>query len=207
MVKAVNSRSTPLVLFPHASVDVVAIAASRGGIQALSKVVSALPATFPVAIVVVQHVDPHSPNLLPGLLSRMTALKVKSAIAGDRLQAGTVYVAPPDWHVMVSAHGTIELSQTLPIHFSRPSVDVLFESLAEHIGSRSIAVILTGTGRDGADGIQQVKQKGGITIAQDPKTAEFFAMPQAAIATHAVDWVLPLDQIAATLIKLVQPVS
>lgn len=205
--KPVQPSSSPLILFPHVPVDVVAIVASRGGLHALSQVLSTLPDDFPVAIVIVQHVDPHSISLLPDLLNRVSALKVKPAIAGERLQAGTVYVAPPNWHVLVSAQGTIELSQTQPVHFTRPSADVLLHSVAENLGSRSIAVILTGTGRDGADGIRQVKQKGGMTIAQDQETAEFFAMPQAAIATHAVDWVLPLDQIAATLIKLVQPVS
>jgi two-component system, chemotaxis family, protein-glutamate methylesterase/glutaminase len=200
----VASGFLPAPLFSDVAVDVVALAASRGGIHALSRVLALLPADFPAAIVIVQHLDPHAPSLLSQVLSRGTSLVVKQAKHGERLQPGTAYVAPPNWHVLVTENGTLNLSQSQPIQFSRPSADVLFHSIAENVGDRAIAVILTGTGKDGAAGIEHVKQQGGITIAQDQATAEFFDMPNAAIATHAVDVVLPLDQIPVTLVKLVQ---
>jgi two-component system, chemotaxis family, protein-glutamate methylesterase/glutaminase len=200
----VASGFPPVPLFSNVAVDVVALAASRGGIHALSQVLASLPADFPSAIVIVQHLDPHAPSLLSQVLKWATPLIVKQAKDGEQLQPSTVYVAPPDWHVLMTQNGTLTLSQSQPIQFSRPSADVLFHSIAENVGERAIAVILTGTGKDGAAGIEHVKQQGGITIAQDQATAEFFDMPNAAIATHAVDFVLPLDQIPVTLVKLVQ---
>jgi two-component system chemotaxis response regulator CheB len=185
--------------------DIVALVTSRGGLTALSQILAALPADFPVPIVLLQHLSPSMSSSLPHILSSRTALRVKHALPGERLQAGTVYVGTPNWHLLVTAQGTLTLSQTAQINFTRPAADVLFDSIAEHIGQRAIAVVLTGTGKDGAAGIQHIKQRGGTTIAQDQATAEFFGMPEAAIATQAIDIVLPLDQIAATLRKLVTP--
>jgi two-component system chemotaxis response regulator CheB len=183
--------------------DVIAIATSRGGLTALSQILAALPADFPVPIVLLQHLSPSMSSSLPHILSSRTALRVKHAIPGERLQAGTVYVGTPNWHLLVTEQGTLSLSQTARINFTRPAADVLFDSIAEHVGQRAIAVVLTGTGRDGAAGILHIKQRGGTTIVQDQ--AEFLGMPEAAIATQAIDLVLPLDQIAATLRKLVTP--
>lgn len=188
---------------PTPGFDVIALAASRGGLQAVSHILAALPADFPVPIVLVQHLSPLMGSSLPQILSARTALRVKSASPGEHLQAGTVYVAKPNWHLLVTAQGTLSLSQSAPVNFTRPAADVLFDSIAEHVGQRAIAVVLTGTGNDGAAGIQHIKLMGGTTIAQDQATAEFFGMPEAAIATQAIDLVLPLDQIAATLRKLV----
>ena len=121
---------------------------------------------------------------------------------GERLAAGTVFVAPPGHHLVVDADGGLSLTDALRVQFVRPSADVLFASLAESWGRGAIAVVLTGTGRDGADGVRAVKRHGGTVIVQDEATAEFFGMPGAAIRTGTADRVLPLAAIAAALVEL-----
>lgn len=189
-------------LFPTAAFDVVALATSAGGLNALDQLLSALPANFPAAIVVVQHLSRHSPTVLPQLLRRHTALKVKLAQQGDPLTPATVFIAPPNHHLLVNPEGTLQLTQTELVNFTRPAADPLFKSLAVNLGQRTIAVVLTGTGEDGAAGIKAIKSAGGMTIAQDECSAQFKGMPTAAIATGTIDLVLPLDQIAPMLIKL-----
>ncbi|HYL79558.1 MAG TPA: chemotaxis protein CheB [Candidatus Acidoferrum sp.] len=183
---------------------IVALAASAGGLTALSKVVSALPPDFPASIVVVQHLDPRHRSLMADILARRTPLKVKEAEDGDSLRPATVYIAPPDRHLLANADGTLSLSQTELVHFVRPSADLLFESVAASYRDRAIGVVLSGSGSDGAMGVEALKKMGGTVIAQDEKTAEFFGMPGAAIHTGGVDFVLPLDEIASALVTLVQ---
>lgn len=182
---------------------VVAVAASAGGISALSKFLSVLPRGFPVPIVVVQHLDPKHPSLLAGILARRTPLNVQQVDEGMHLEGGTVYLAPPDHHVLVNADGTLSVSQAPPVRFLRPSADVLFDSAAAAFRDGVIAVVLTGTGGDGSDGLQAVKAARGTVISQDPVEAEFPGMPSAAVATGDVDFVLPLGEIAPTLVTLV----
>ncbi len=179
------------------------IAASAGGLDALTKVLSRLPAHMPVAIAVVQHISPHRKSLLPYILSRHCALQVKQAEDQEHWQAGVVYIAPPDAHLQVCSDESFHLSQTPLVHYVRPSADVLFSSAAEHLDRQLIAVVLTGTGTDGAAGIEQVKKHGGVTIAQDQQTSEHFGMPQSAIATGQVDFILPLEEIPPRLVSLV----
>lgn len=198
-----GENSAASFLFANAAFDVIVIAASAGGLHALEGILTHLPKDFPAAIAIVQHLSPESPAVLAGILNRHTRLLVKQAMADDRLQAGTVYVAPPDRHLLINSSGIITLAQTKRVNFARPSADVLFTSVAHSFRQRAIAVILTGRGRDGATGIQQIKQLGGTTIAQDQTTAEFFDMPRAAIQTLSVDFVLPLTEIAPMLVKLV----
>lgn len=198
-----NLERCSSLYFPDAAFDVVAIATSAGGLKALSQILLALPADFPVAITIVQHLDPLHHSLLVPILSRRTKLIVKQAKAGEQLQSGTVYIAPPDWHLLVNPDGAIALTQTERVNFTRPAADLLFESVANSFKQRAIAVVLTGMGRDGAAGIKKVKQMGGTTIAQDKNTAEFRSMPNAAIQTQAVDLILPLNQIPLTLVNLV----
>ena len=185
--------------------DLVAIAASAGGLSALSEVLSGLPIEFPAATVVVQHLDPKHRSLLVDILSRRVVLPVQSAQAGDRLCPGIVYIAPPNYHTLVNPDGTFDLAQTARVNFVRPAADRLFESVATTYANRAIAVVLTGTGKDGALGIQAIKQQGGMVIVQDEATAEFFGMPSAAIQTGMVDVVLPLADIAGKLCALVMP--
>src|SRR5215468_12129571 len=189
--------------FPGAAFDVVALAASAGGIQALSRVLGSLPGNFPAAVVVVQHLDPRHRSLIAGILGRRTSLKVKEAEEGDRLMPGVVYTAPPDRHLLVNSDGTLSLTQTELVHFVRPSADLLFESVAASYRDRAIAVVLTGTGSDGVMGVQAIKKMGGTVIAQDKASAEFFGMPSAAIQAGSVDFTLPLSEIPEALITLV----
>jgi two-component system chemotaxis response regulator CheB len=183
--------------------DVVAMAASAGGLAAISEVLGGLPAEFPAAIVVVQHIDPRHRSLMADILSRRTSLRVKEAEAGEMVDEGTVYVAPPNRHLLVNADGTLSLTQTELVHFVRPSADLLFESVAAGYRERAIAVVLSGTGVDGSMGVEAVKKMGGTVIAEDEQTSEFFGMPQAAIRTGAVDFVLPLGEISSALKALV----
>jgi two-component system chemotaxis response regulator CheB len=189
--------------FDGAAFDVVALAASAGGVTALGQVVSPLPKNFPAAIVVVQHVDPRHRSLLVEILSRRTTLTVKQAEAGDILRSGTIYIAPPDRHLLVDPGRRLSLSQSELVHFVRPSADLLFESVAASCRERAIAVVLTGTGTDGAMGVRAIKKMGGTVIVQDEQSSEFFGMPGAAIKTGDVDFVLPLEEIPSALETLV----
>ena len=150
-----------------------------------------------------QHIEPHHRSLLAEILGRSCPLPVEQASDGEPLRAGVVHVAPPDHHLLVNAGGSLSLTRTELVHFVRPSADLLFESAAASFGRRAIGVVLTGTGSDGSLGVEAIKRVGGTVIAQDRATAEFFGMPGAAIGTGAVDFVLPLDQIAECLTSLV----
>jgi two-component system, chemotaxis family, protein-glutamate methylesterase/glutaminase len=183
--------------------DIVAMVSSAGGLAAVRHVLEDLPATFPAAIVLVQHLDPRHRSLMAGILSRHTQLAVKEAEEGDRLAPGHVFLAPPNRHLLVNPDRSLSLSQSELVHFLRPSGDLLFESVAASHKDRAIAVVLTGTGTDGAMGVRAIKKMGGTVVAQDPKRAEFDGMPQAALATQLVDFILPLDDIAEALILLV----
>jgi two-component system chemotaxis response regulator CheB len=185
-----------------ASYDVVALAASAGGLAALTTIVAALDDRFPTPILVVQHLDRRHRSLMAEVLGRRTSLTVTEAVDGAKIEPGCAYVAPPDHHLLVNTNGTMSLSQTELVHFVRPSADLLFESVAAAFRDRAIAVVLSGTGSDGAMGIRAVKKMGGTTIAQD-ETAQFDGMPRAATDTGDVDFVLPLAEIAPALISLV----
>jgi two-component system, chemotaxis family, protein-glutamate methylesterase/glutaminase len=162
-------------------------------------VLEGLPRGFAPAIVVVQHVDPRHRSLMAEILAKRTPMPVKEASEGDRLQPGHVYVAPPNRHLLVNADGRLSLTQTELVHFVRPSADLLFESTAAAFGERAIAVVLSGSGHDGEMGVKAIKKTGGTVIVQDARNAEFSGMPESAIATGAVDFVLPLEEIAPAL--------
>src|ERR1044072_408741 len=185
------------------SFEIVAIASSAGGLNALSRVLSVLPQDFPAAIVIVQHLDPRHRSLIAHIMSRRTKLAVREAQDGDKISKGTVLIAPPDKHMLVSNTATISLTQTELVHFVRPSADLMFESVAASYKEKAIAVVLTGSGSDGAMGVKAINKMGGTVIAQDEVTCEFFGMPGAAIATGVVDFVLPLDEITPAIITLV----
>jgi two-component system, chemotaxis family, protein-glutamate methylesterase/glutaminase len=179
------------------------MASSAGGLKALGAVIGALPRDFPVSLVVVQHLDPRHRSLMAQILGRQVTMRVKEAENDEPLQGSTVYIAPPNRHLLVNPDGTMSLSQTELVHFVRPSADLLFESVAASYKDRAIAVVLTGMGRDGAMGLRAIKQMGGTVIAEDQATAEFSGMPHAAFETGTVDFVLPLEKIGATLVALV----
>lgn len=182
----------------------MAIGASAGGIEALHVVLEALPRDFPAAVLVVQHLDPRHRSRLPALLGRRCRLSVKEATSGETVEPGTVYIAAPDAHLLVR-DGRVVLSGGRHVHFSRPSIDLLFESVADAYGKRAISLVLTGSGVDGADGTRAVKAKGGTTLVQSPSTASHDAMPRAAGATGCVDTILALHEIGPALVRLVMP--
>lgn len=183
---------------------IVAIAASAGGITALGHVLSGLPPGFPVPVAIVQHLDPRHKTIIAEVLGRRAQLPVRLAEEGEQAKAGTIYVAPPNRHLLVEAEGVLMLTSSELVHFVRPSADLLFESVAGTYGPRAIACVLTGTGSDGAMGASAVKSRGGTVIAEDPELAEFKGMPEAVIAAGAVDFVLPLDEIATVICGLVR---
>jgi two-component system chemotaxis response regulator CheB len=189
--------------FPGAAFDVVGLAASAGGLHALSEVLSQLPPSFPAAMAIVQHLDPRYRSLMAEILGRRTGLNVKQAAEGDCLQPGTVFIAPPDQHLLINPDGTLSLSHSELVHFVRPSANLLFESMAGSYRDRALAVVLSGAGSDGAMGVQAIHKMGGIVVVQDARNAEFTGMPEAAINTGDVDLILALDEIAPALIKLV----
>ncbi len=188
----------------NAYFDVVALAASAGGLNALSLILSRLPDDLPAALLIVQHLHPDFPSMMAEILSRRTRLSIHEATNGDILKAGAIFIAPPDKHMILADDATIELMQSDLVKFVRPSADLLFSSVAAVFKHRAIAVVLTGTGRDGSSGVQAIKKAGGAVIAQNKETSEFFGMPAAAIETGAVDYILPLDQIPNVLTHLIQ---
>ena len=187
---------------PAGRFDIVAVAASAGGVQALSAFVRALPADFPVPVLIVQHLDPRHDTMIADILDRRCVLRVKLAEDRELAERGTVYIAPPDHHLVVGDGGTLALSSGPRTHFVRPAADVLFESVARAYGARAIACVLTGTGRDGAEGAQEVRSRGGAVIVENPETAQFTGMPNAAVEAGKVDLVLPLAEIPPAVNEL-----
>lgn len=182
-----TGRSTPYA--------VVALAASAGGVTALRHVLADLPADLAVPVLVVQHLDRRHRTVLAEVIGRYSTLPVKLAQHNETALPGKVYVAPPDHHLLVNSDGVLTLTRTELVHFVRPSADLLFESVAGAYGADVIACVLTGTGSDGAMGVSAVKARNGTVIIQDPASAEFRGMPQAALAAGDADFVLPLDEI------------
>jgi two-component system chemotaxis response regulator CheB len=180
----------------------VAIGTSAGGLRALQTVLCDLPGDFPAPIAVVQHLDPRAPSLMASILARRTALTVREARPGLLARPGHVYIARPDYHLLIKADGYLALSHTKCVKFVRPSVDLLFDSLACAYRERAVAVILTGSGTDGASGVAAIKRMGGIVIVQSEETAEFTGMPAAALRAASVDMVLPLNDVASALQRI-----
>jgi two-component system chemotaxis response regulator CheB len=182
--------------------DLIVIGASWGGLAALEHVLSALPADFGVPIVIAQHraADPGLGGL-SAMLSRRGGRDVVEPGDKDAIEAGRVYLAPPDYHLLVEPDG-FALSTEGSVCNSRPSIDVLFDSAADVYADRLVAVILTGANEDGAYGLSRVRRRGGLTIVQDPATAERPEMPSAAIATGAAQHVVALDEIAPLLARV-----
>lgn len=183
--------------------ELVVIAASAGGVKALQQVLSDLPADFPVPICIVQHRSPRFPDLLPVVLARRSRLRVKRSEPGEPLVPGTVYLAPVNAHLIVNPDRTLDFINGRRIHHVLSSANPLFLSAAKTGGTRTIGVVLTGMDSDGTDGVQAIRQQGGIVIAQDRASSEHFDMPSSAINSGAVDYVLPLDRIGVALSDLV----
>lgn len=183
--------------------DLVAVVASAGGINALEQVLGPLPRDLDASVVVLLHLTPEHPSMLARVLGRRTGLAVREAADGDLLEAGTVFVAPPDAHLLVTADGALRLESSELVHYVRPSADVLLLSIAKEHEGRCLAIVLSGTGIDGAAGAAAVHVAGGRVLAQDEGTSQHFGMPGAAIAAGGVDEVLPLEEIGAAVIDWV----
>lgn len=187
------------------SFAVIAMAASVGGLEALSVILGGLPANFPAAIAIVMHLSPDHKSILAEILNRRTPLPVKEAHNGDVLCPSCVFIAPPNHHLSVTPGGRLKLSSAhaKKINYARPSAEPLFVSVAAVYRQSAIAVVLTGGDGDGSFGVQIIKDEGGKVIAQDRPTSQDFSMPETSIKTGDVDYILPLDKIAAKLIDLV----
>jgi two-component system chemotaxis response regulator CheB len=195
--------SSPSVAALHdVPAEVVAIAASTGGPAAIHVILTGLPADFPVPILVVQHISRGFSPGFAGWLDKASAVRVKLAEEGEVLRPGTVYVGIDDHHLGVTASRRIQLSTADPVGGFRPSATVLFDSVAAAYGNRAVAVVLTGMGRDGVDGLRAIRRLGGRTIAEAEATAVVYGMPGAAVQAGLADFILPLDQIRGALADL-----
>src|SRR5689334_21556883 len=181
--------------------DIIVIGASAGGISTLSELVKLLPEDLDAAVFVVVHIPRHSSNLLPRILSRKGVLPASSPVEGEKIERGRIYVAPPDQHMLIKP-GRIRLVHGPRENGSRPAIDPLFRTAARVYGQRVVGVVLSGTLDDGTAGLIAIKRRGGIAIAQDPDEALYAGMPTSAIEHHTVDYVLPVSEIASTLIAL-----
>ena len=181
--------------------DLIVLAASADGLAALGRILSDLPPDWRVPLAVVQHRSPKSN--LQGILARRTKLPVKVAGDGELLAPGNVYLAHPEWHLGLNPDRTFAWQDGTKIRSLRSSAIPLLSSAAKVLGKRLIAVVLTGAGTDATDGVQSVRERGGVVIAQDPRTSRHAGMPRSAIATGAVHHVLPLEEIGPALRKLV----
>ena len=182
--------------------EAIVIGVSSGGMNAMKVLFSILPKNFNTPIIIVQHISPHSENQWIKLLNYTSNLPLKEADEKEKIENGKVYIAPPNYHLMIERDKTFSLTVDEPVNFARPSIDVLFESAAEAYMDKLIGVILTGSNSDGTVGFKKINEYGGLTIAQDPKTAESACMPASAIAAIKPDYIISLEEICMLLIKI-----
>ena len=175
--------------------EAIVIGTSAGGYNALSEILSGLPEGYPLPIIIVQHRAKDSDDFFEELLQRRCRIAVKQADEKEKIKGGTIYTAPPDYHLLIESDRTFGLSSDPLVRFSRPSIDVLFESAASVYRDRLVGIILTGSNADGAEGIAEINHYGGLTVAQDPAEAQYTLMPQAAIDTGKVEEVWRLARI------------
>lgn len=181
------------------------IGVSTGGVSALKLILGALPANFPIPILIVTHITPDADDGLSVLLNTLCDIQVKEADEQEIITSGTAYLAPANYHLLVERGGTLALSVDPPVNYARPSVDVLFESAAEVYGQYLVGIILTGAGSDGSKGLLKIRNSGGITVVQDPADAEVDSMPRSALQLlNEADYVVLLSEIPALLMRLLQ---
>lgn len=200
----IEREQAPVKSAPSA-IQLIAMAASTGGTEALKEVLRALPEDLP-GIVIVQHMPPYFTQTFAQNLNRVCRLRVKEASDGDRVEAGLALLAPGDFHMELVKRGSllsVRLHQAPPLHGVRPAADFLLKSVAKIMGSQALGLILTGMGRDGAEGLLAMHKAGAHTIAQDELSSVVYGMPKAALALGAVDEVLPLHRIGASILTTV----
>jgi two-component system chemotaxis response regulator CheB len=183
-------------------VDAVVIGASAGAVQALSRILPALPADYPIPVLVVVHIPADRSDLLASLFQAKCRLAVKEAEDKEPIVPGLIYFGPSDYHLLVEADRSVSLSADEPVLYSRPSIDVLFESAADAYGSGLVGIILSGANEDGAEGLRAVAAAGGGALVENPAEAFASAMPEAALARCATAQSMSLDAIAAYLVGL-----
>jgi len=183
----------------------VVLGTSTGGVAALKGLLCALPASFPLPLLIVLHLSPDAEDTLAGLLDHWSPLRVKEADDGELPQPGTVYLAPANYHLQLERDGRISLSTDPPVHFARPSVDVLFETAAAAHGPALAGVILTGAGSDGSLGLSAIQAKGGLAIVQDPEDAICSGMPASALLMAIPDHLTTLAALPGLLLSLACP--
>ncbi len=184
--------------------EAVVIGVSAGGIAALEKILPTFTKGFPAAIIIVQHMAVGGGNYMVEHFRASCSLSVKEAGDKDEIKPGTIYFAPANYHLLIEAQKTLALSVDDKVNYSRPSIDVLFESAADAYCRKLIGVILTGANADGAAGLVAVKKRGGVTIVQTPESAEVATMPKAAIAACRVDHILALEKIGPYILNLAE---
>ena len=192
----------PLPLPPRSPMRIVAIGASTGGPQALREIISHLPTGFPAPVMCVQHIGSDFLSDMISWLAEVSLLPVRKAAQGEVPQAGVVYFAPEAVHLELDGGGRFNLSHTPPCDAHKPSITVTMRAVARWFGSGAVGVLLTGMGRDGADGMAAIAAAGGVTIAQDEASSVVYGMPREAVTLGAAQHVLPLEQIAPALIAL-----
>jgi two-component system chemotaxis response regulator CheB len=180
----------------------VVIGVSTGGMAALNTILPELPRDFPLSVIIVQHAHPNTDDFLARYLDERCCVTVKEADEKERILPGVIYLAPPNYHLLVEHDKTLSLSTEMPVNFARPSIDVLFETAAEAYRETVVGVILTGANHDGSRGLLAIKRAGGLTVVQDPETAEAMAMPLSAMDTVAPDHIVPLKAIGSFLSSL-----
>lgn len=185
-------------------IDAVVIGASAGGIDALMRILPALPEKFGFSVTVVLHLPDDRDSRLAEVFQQHLLMPVRQADDKMRVQAGTVYFAPPGYHLSIENDLTFSLSQEEPVHFSRPAIDILMESAADAYGKRLAGMLFTGASADGAAGMERIAACGGLTVVQDPQDAEIATMPAAAIRLHAPDAVLPVPAIRALMAAMTE---
>lgn len=181
--------------------EAVVIGASAGAMDALSQILPALPRDFSLPVIIVVHLPPDNKSMMAELFQNKCLLKVKEAEDKEAIESGTVYFAPPDYHLLVEEDKHLSLSNEEPVLFSRPSIDVLFETAADAYGEKLIGIILTGANNDGANGLLAISNAGGAPLVQSPELAYASTMPQAALSLCPAAQSLSLEQIVAYLQK------
>jgi two-component system chemotaxis response regulator CheB len=185
-----------------ATIDAIAIGASAGGVEAMGQLFAALPSPYAPSIVAVIHLPANRPSTLAHLFSMRCRLPVREALDKEAVAPGTIYIGPPDYHLLVERERTLSLSRDAPVAYSRPSIDVMFESAAAAYGERLLGIVLSGANSDGAQGLAAIRRHGGLAWVQKPEEALASAMPSAAIETAGADLVLGLADMAGRLAHL-----
>lgn len=177
----------------------IVIGSSAGGLNALKSLFNEIRRDFNIPVIIVQHISSDAENYLINILNDQKKLRVKEADEKEKPEKGYAYIAPPNYHLLLESDQTFSLTIDKRVNYARPSIDVLFETAAEAYRDKLIGIILTGANNDGSKGLKRIKELGGLTIVQDPLTAEADSMPKAAILLHKVDKILSVKEIAAFL--------